>query len=143
MSVTLSLYNHTAKRFAEGSNGPSDTYKLKLLTAATFNPADTTLTATGGTETAEANGYTAGGQALTSVAITTVNTNDAAFDAADVTWSATTGSIEASFAILYNDTDTNDPPVAFLDFGGVQQASAGTDFRVIWNAGGILTFTVA
>ena len=143
MAVTISLYNHTAKRFADGSNGVSDTYKLKLLTAATFDASHTILTATGGTETSAANGYTAGGAALSNVAVTTVTTNDAMFDADDVVWTATGGSIQASYAILYNDTDTSDPPVAFIDFGGLQQAGAGTDFRIIWNANGIFNFTVS
>lgn len=143
MAVTISLYNHTAKRFAEGSNAVGDTYKVKLLTAATFNATHTTLAATGGTEVANANGYTTGGATLTSVAVTTETTNDAKFDAADVTWTASGGAITASYGILYNDTDTDDPPVAFIDFGGSESAGDGTDFKIIWNASGIFTFTVA
>lgn len=142
MPVTISLYDHTAKRFADGSNAVGDTYKLKLLTAATFSAAHTTLAATGGTEVANANGYTTGGATLGSVVVNQTG-NDAAFDAADVTWSASGGAITASYGIIYNDTDTNDPPVAFIDMGGSQTAGDGTDFKVIWNASGIVTFTVA
>jgi hypothetical protein len=43
MPVTISLYNHTARLFADGSNAAADTYKLALYTAATFNAANTTL----------------------------------------------------------------------------------------------------
>lgn len=142
MPVTISLYDHTAKRFADGSNAVGDTYKLKLLTAATFSAAHTTLAATGGTEVANANGYTTGGATLGSVVVNQTG-NDAAFDAADVTWSALGGAITASYGIIYNDTDTNDPPVAFIDMGGSQTAGDGTDFKVVWNASGIVTFTVA
>ena len=142
MAVTITLYNHTAKLFAEGSNASGDTYKVKLLTAATFDATHTTLSATGGTETTAANGYTAGGATLANVTVNTVTTNDAAFDADDVTWTASGGSIAAGFAILYNDTDANDPPVAFVNFDGTQTAGAGTDFKLVWNASGILTFTV-
>lgn len=142
MPVSISLYDHTAKRFADGSNAVGDTYKVKLLTAATFSAAHTTLTATGGTEVASGNGYTTGGAILTSVVVNQSG-NDAAFDAADVTWSASGGPITASYGIVYNDTDTNDPPVAFIDFGGSQSAGDGTDFKIIWNASGIVTFTVA
>lgn len=142
MPVTISLYDHTAKRFADGSNAVGDTYKLKLLTAATFSAAHTTLAATGGTEVANANGYTTGGATLSSVVVNQSG-NDAAFDAADVTWSASGGALTASYGIIYNDTDTNDPPVAFIDMGGSQTAGDGTDFKVIWNASGIVTFTVA
>jgi len=143
VAVTVSLYNHTAKRFADGSNAVGDTYKVKLLTAATFNATHTTLAATGGTEATAGTGYTAGGQALAGVAVTTITTNDAKFDANDVTWTASGGAITASYAILYNDTDTDDPPVAFIDFGGSESASSGTDFIIVWNASGIFTWTVS
>lgn len=143
MAVTISLYNHTAKRFAEGANSSGDTYKAKLLTAATFNATHTTLVATGGTEVANANGYLTGGKALTNVAVTTTTTNDAKFDADDVTWSASGGSITASHCVLYNDSDADDPPVAFIDFDGSKSAGDGTDFKIIWDANGIFTFTVA
>ena len=142
MAVTISTYNHTAKRFAEGSNAVDDTYRVKLLTAATFNATHTTLAATGGTEVTNGNGYTTGGAALTSVAVTTETTNDAKFTAAEVVWTATGGSIAASYAILYNDTDADDPPVAFIDFGGSQSAGDTAQFKIIWNASGIFTFSV-
>ena len=143
MAVTISLYNHTAAKFANGSFAAADTYKVKLLTAATFNATHTTLAGTGGTESTTATGYTAGGQTLASVAVTTVTTNDAKFDADDLTWSASGGAIVASYAILYNDTDADDPPVAFIDFGGSESAGDGTDFIIVWNASGIFTWTVA
>lgn len=143
MAVTISLYNHTAKLFAEGSNSSGDTYKVKLYTAATFNATHTTLAGVGGTEATTGTGYNAGGPALTNVAVTTVTTNDARFDADDVTLTASGGSITASYGVIYNDTDANDPPLAFIDFDGSQSAGAGTDFKIIWDANGIFSFTVA
>lgn len=143
MAVTISLYNHTAAKFADGSFIPGDTYKVMLCTAATFDATNTTLAGITKTEVAGANGYTTGGQALAGVAVTTVTTNDAKFDANDVTWTASGGAITASYAILYNDTDANDPPVAFIDFGASESASDGTDFVIVWNASGIFTWTVA
>lgn len=143
MAITISLYNHTAKLFADGSNAAGDTYKVKLLSAATFDASHTTLAATGGTEATTGTGYTAGGATLANVSVTTVTTNDAKFDADDVTWTASGGSLTASYAILYNDTDSNDPPLAFIDFDGSQSAGDGTDFKIVWNASGIFTFTVS
>jgi hypothetical protein len=143
MAVTINLYNHTAKRFADGSNAVGDTYKVLLATAATFTAADTTLAGVTYTEVANGNGYTTGGVALTGVAVTTVTTNDAKFDADDASWTASGGSITASYAILYNDTDADDPPVAFIDFDGSESAGDTTDFKIVWNASGIFTFTVA
>jgi hypothetical protein len=142
VAVTISLYNNTAKRFAEGSNAATDTYKVMLCTAATFDAANTTLAGVTKTETASGNGYTTGGATLSSVAVTTVGTNGAKFDADDAVWTASGGSIAASFAILYNDTDANDPPVAFIDFGGAESAGDSTDFLIVWDSNGIFTWTV-
>ena len=145
MAVTISLYNHTAKLFAEGSNASGDTYKVTLYSAFSFDATDTTkaLAESGGTQLSTANGYTQDSKTLSGVAVTTVTTNDAKFDADDVTWTASGGSIAAIGALVYNDTDTNDPPVAYIDFGGTETAGDGTDFKLIWNASGIFTWTVA
>jgi hypothetical protein len=143
MAVTVSLYNHTSQRFASGANSSADTYNLILCTAATFNAADTTLAGITKTETADGNGYTSGGQQLTGVSVVTVTTNDAKFTADPVTWTATGGTITASYAILVNSTDTDSPPLLFIDFGNSETALDGNDFKVLWNANGIVSFTVA
>ena len=142
MPVTISAYNHFARLVASGANIAADTYKLKLLTAATFDASHTTLAATGGTEATTGTGYLATGQALTGVTINTVTTNDAAFDANDVVWTASGGQISARYAILYNDTDVNDPPLLFIDFGEVKTSDDGIEFKVIWPATGIFTVSV-
>jgi hypothetical protein len=139
MAVTISLYNHTRARFLSGANAVGDTYKVKLFTAATFNASDTTEAEAGGTEHDNINGYITGGATLANVDVTIANVADAKFDADDVSWAATGGEIEASYARIYNDTDTDKPPVAFIDFGGTETADAGTDFKLIWNAAGIIT----
>lgn len=145
MAVTITLYNHTAQLFASGTLVAADTYKVKLYSALTPSAAHTTLAGVdaAGTEATAGTGYTAGGQALANVAITTVTTNDAKFDADDLTWTASGGSIAASHAVIYNDTDANDPPVAYIDFGATETAGSGTNFVITWNASGIFTFTVA
>lgn len=142
MAVTISLYNHTARLFASGANAAADTYKVMLCSAATFSAANETLASITKTEVS-GNGYTAGGATLANVAVTTTTTNDATFDADDATWTASGGSITASYAILYNATDSGSPPLAFIDFGGSESAGNGTQFRLNWNASGIFSFTVA
>lgn len=142
MAVTISPYNHTSKLFMDGTNAVSSTFRVKLLTAATFDATHTTLAATGGTEVTNANGYVTNGKALTTVAVTTVNTKDAKFDADDTIWDATGSGISATKAILYNDTATNDPPLWFIDFGETKTASAGDQFKIIWPAAGISTIAV-
>lgn len=146
MAVTVSLYNHTAAKFLDGSFAVGDTYKINLYSAFTFTASDTTKAAaeTGATQLTTANGYTQDTKALTTVAVTTVTTNDAKLDADDVTWTASGGDIgPAQYAMVYNDTDTNDPPVLFIDFGQAETATNGTDFKIVWNASGIITLTYA
>jgi len=144
MAITVTLFNHAAKLFASGANAAADTYKLKLYSALTPNAANTTLAQVDatGTEATAGTGYTAGGQALANVAVTTVTTNDSKFDADDVTWTASGGTIVAAYGVIYNDTDANDPPLAYINFDGTQTATDGADFKVTWNASGIFTFTV-
>lgn len=141
MPVTISLYNQAREQFLSGKNAPSDTYKLQLLTAATFDATHTTLAGAGGTEVANGNGYTTGGATLTNVTVSIINTDEAKFDADDVIWTATGSGIQAGFGRIYNDTDSGKPVVAFINFDGSKTAIAGTEFKVIWNAAGIITAT--
>lgn len=143
MTVTISLYNHTARYLANGEVMAAPQIRLALCTSATFNASDATYASITKTVLPNAiNGYTEA--VLDGVAVSTVTTNDAKLDASDVIWIAQGGSISAAFAILYFVQVTNDQiPLAFIDFGGTQTAADGTEFRVTWNAGGIFTFTVA
>jgi len=143
MAATISPYNHTTRRFASGQNAESDTYRLILCTAATFDGADETLADVAYTEVADGNGYTEGGAELTGVIVQTVNTRDAAFDADDVIWTADGGSIEAGYGLLVLDDGVDYPPLFFIDFDGSRIATDGNEFPVVWNADGIFTFEVA
>lgn len=144
MAVTVTLYNHTVQRFASGANIAADTYTICLYSAFTFNATHTTKATaeSGATQLATGNGYTQDAKNLASVTINTVTTNDAAFDAADVSWTASGGNIgPATYAVLYNTTDASSPPVLYIDFGEAKTANDGTPFNITWNASGIVTFT--
>jgi hypothetical protein len=144
MAVTISLYNHTASKFADGSFAVGDTYTINLYTVLSFDATATTKAAaeSGATQVSTAFGYTQDAKNLASVAVSVVTTNDAKFDAADVQWTASGGAIAASKALIYNNTDANDPPVAYIDLDGSQSAGDGTTFNIVWSASGIVTFTV-
>ena len=144
MPVTISLYNHTASKFADGSFAVGDTYTINLYTVLSFDATATTKAAaeSGATQVSTAFGYTQDAKNLASVAVNIVTTNDANFDAADVQWTASGGAIAAAKALIYNNTDANDPPVAYIDFDGSQSAGDGTTFNIVWSASGIVTFTV-
>jgi len=81
-------------------------------------------------------GYTAGGAALASKAVTQAATTK--FDAADTEWTSST--ITASHAVIYDDTMTNDDLIASIDFGGSQSSTSGT-FKIQWHADGIITLS--
>jgi hypothetical protein len=83
--------------------------------------------------------------ALTGVTTTTVTTNDAMFDAADTVWTPTSGPLSAAYALLYNSTDLDSPPLFHYDFGGTITATLSplAPFTITWNALGIGLLTVA
>ena len=80
-------------------------------------------------------GYDAGGKSLSSVTLTQSG-GTITFDAADVTWTSST--ITARAAVVYDDSLTNDPLIAYIDFGADKSSSAG-DFVLTFNASGIFT----
>lgn len=120
----------------------SDTLKLTLHTS-TYTPTQATdrIKATATNELGTAGGYTALGQALASktyVASSLVTT----FDAADVTWTAT--SVTHRYGVVWDDTPTApaDPLMLYIDNGG-DITTSSTDLVYQFNAGGIFTLTVA
>jgi hypothetical protein len=144
--TTIALYNHTVSKFADGTFGQADTYKLVLLNQASvtaFDPADATLTAVLSGETeVSGNGWTAGGVTLTSVEIVLKDTDDAMFNAANIdSITATGGAIGPAYGgVIINSTEADSPPVALIDFEGAKTADLGTNFNVTWHADGIVEF---
>lgn len=143
MPVSVSLYNHTVKRFLSGENAQGDTYRVNLYTVLPFDATAATKAAAeaGSTQLPTASGYVQNSKTLANVVAAIVAPNDARFDADDVTWTATGGAITANFALVYNDTDVDDPPVLRIDFDGAQSAPDTTDFKIVWNAAGIIAAT--
>ena len=80
-------------------------------------------------------GYTAGGAALGTKAVTAGATTK--FTAANTTW--TTCSITAYFAVIYDITVSNHL-IASIDFGGAVTSTNGT-FQITWDAAGIIQLT--
>lgn len=123
-------------------NLSSDTIKV-MLTTSSYTPnqnshdfKDDVTNEVSGT------GYSAGGAAIGSPAVT-VSTTTTKFDGDDVQW--TTSTITARYAVIYDDTpsgDGNKPLIAYVDFGENKSSEAGT-FKLTWSASGIVTITVA
>jgi len=107
-----------------------DTFKIALLKATasgsgTFGAATTNYSNLSTDELGNGNGYTTGGNTLSSVTPVADGTT-AICDFADTTWSAAT--FTTSGALIYNDTDSG-AACAVLSFGGDQQVSSG-DFQI-------------
>jgi len=137
------LLNGFKKRIMDGSiDLDTDTIKVALLGGTYVADVDGhTFWSDVKASEVSGTGYVSGGQALASKVVTQDNTADkASFDAADVTWSAST--ITARYAVLYKDTGTatTSPLICCFDFGADKSSSNG-DFTIQWNAGGILTLT--
>ncbi len=80
-------------------------------------------------------GYSADGESLSSVTLTQSG-GTITFDADDVTWTSST--ITARGAVVYDDSLTNNPLIAYIDFGADKSSSSG-DFVLSFNASGIFT----
>lgn len=101
----------------------TDTLRMALYTSTATLGASTT--AYSATNEVSGTGYVAGGEALTSVTLTTDGAT-AYFDCADVTWSSAT--ITANGALIYNASKSN-KAIAVLAFGGDKTSTNG-DFTV-------------
>lgn len=142
MAVTMSLYDHTVKLIVN-KEVTYTTLKVKLLdNTATFSASQTTVASVDGSGAKEVsgNGWTSGGITLTGVAVTQVTTNDAMLDADDVAVTASGGSIGPAYAALVYDSTSN-KPLVYIDFGQAQSAGSTTDFKIVWDATGIIKFS--
>lgn len=114
------------------SNPGGNTFKIALGKAAasitgTYGAATTNYSDLTGNsdELANGNGYTTGGNTLTSVTPVSDGTT-AVCDFSDTTWTSAT--FTTSGAIIYN-SSASDAACAVLSFGGDQQVSSG-DFTI-------------
>lgn len=123
-------------------NLASDSFKIALFTALTITASDTTYAGlSGATETTNGAGsaYTAGGLALSGLAVTTSGTTAVWTSSVNPSW--TTATFSAAYGVIY-DTSVSNDLVGVIDFGGTYSVSAGT-FTISWSSspltGSILT----
>lgn len=92
---------------------------------ADFNPAVNQVTPSGT--------YVAGGQALASVVVSTIESpiNMVYLDAANVTWTGCT--MSAVGAVVYDDADANDRVLCYIEFDETKTCTDG-DFTIQWAA---------
>lgn len=142
MAVTAHAYPQVAQKLATKTvNLSTDALKVMLLSAYTFANTHATMAdvLAAGTE-ATGTGYTAGGQALSSVTLSTSGTVTT-LDCADPAWASST--ITASFAVFYDaagGTNATNYPICYWDLGGAQSSSAAT-FTLTISASGLYAIT--
>ena len=143
MAAVVTLYDHTIARQVAGLSPATNTFKVNLYTVLPLVAGATTKAEAeaGATQLPTANGYTQDAKALTGVVVPTIATNDAKFSFDTVQWDPTGAGIAGSFALVFDDTPADDPPIAHIDFGGEVTAEAGVPFQIIPPAGGFVTYT--
>ena len=149
MAVSHKLFAKFPMNAAGGDasgDGPMDLLSDSIkatLHASSWTPNQSTnevkADATG--ELSTAGGYTAGGVALSSKTYTS-SSLVTTFDAADVTWTATT--ITHRYLVTWDDTvaTPTDPLISYVD-NASDVTTASSDLSYTWNASGLFTFTVS
>ena len=126
-------------------NFGSDTFSVRLITDAATEPVAGTATPRwadfSGNECTQGGGYTTGGETLSGTSTAEAAGVTTFDDSGNVVWTKTAGSpTDIYWAVLVNDTASNDECVGFLDMGGPVSMVDG-NVSITWNASGILTLT--
>lgn len=145
MAVSAKMYGKFLQSLANKEvDLDTDTLKVMLCTSSYTPDQDTHQYKSSVTNEVTGTGYTATGVALSSVVVSyTAGTNTLAVDAADSSWATST--ITARYAVIYDASPASDatrPLIGYVDFGADVSSTAAT-FTIQWDAGGILTITVA
>lgn len=139
--ATFTFFDEFKKYLADGTID-LDTHTFKAGLTNTAPTAGTDTVWANITEISAGNGYTAAGQALTSVtwAETGAGTGIWQWTAADFSWTASGGSIGTfRYVVIYDDTPTSpaDPLVGYWDYGSALTVTTGNTFTADIGASGI------
>ena len=130
MAITTALCNSFKTELLKGVHDlDTDVIKIALIKDSptrTYNASTTNYSdVTGNSDEVVGTGYTAGGNTLTSAAIS-LDGSTAIVDFADTTWTSAT--IAADGCIIYNESASG-AAIAVIDFGGTVSSTAG-DFTL-------------
>ena len=125
MAITSAICNSFKTEILTGVHNftasSGNTFNLALYTSsATLNKSTTAYTTS---EEVSGSGYTAKGNALTSVT-PALSTDTAVCDFADTSF--TSASFTARGCLIFNDSATGDPAVCAIDFGADKTVTSGT-----------------
>lgn len=131
MSEIIKFYSFVEARNEKKHNLGSDTLKWVLTNTA---PALTNTVLADITQIANGNGYTTGGTAMT---VTSSSQSSGLYTlmADPVTFTASGGTMATfRWAVLYNDTATNDELIGYIDFATGRSMAAGEYVTITPNA---------
>ena len=125
MAITSAICNSFKVEILTGTHNftasTGDTFNLALYTSSATLDKDTT--AYDSTNEISGTGYTAKGNALTSVT-PVLSTDTAVCDFANTSWSS--ASFTANGCLIFNDDVVGDPAVCVIAFGGDKTVTSGT-----------------
>lgn len=135
--TTINFFNcFFADAMNKVHNLGSDTLKVALTDTA---PYSTYTVLADIQQISSGNGYTTGGQALDSVT-STQTLGVYTLSASDETFTASGGAMaQFRYAILYNDTASGDPLIAYWDNGSEVNLATGQAFKLDFPSGAIFT----
>lgn len=148
MAASITFYESFREYMADGTiDLDTDTFKVSLHTS-TYSPNASTHTVYANltNELSTANGYTSGGATLGSVSWNRSG-GTVTFDAADTSWTASSGTITARYAVIRKDGTANaiaSPLVAYILLDTTPADVSVTDTNTLtlqWNASGIFTLS--
>ena len=137
--ATFNKFNSFVEAVAEKKHDlGADTLKVMLTLTA---PVATNTVKADLTEIAAGNGYTAGGNTATQTSSAQTSGTYKLVLADPTTWTASGGAIaNFRYAVLYNDTATNDELIGWWDYGSTVTVNAGETFTVDFDpTNGVLT----
>jgi hypothetical protein len=139
MAVTATMPGQVASK-ANLANWGTGTYKCALMNSLAAYAQDTTdfWDDLDQDEVANGNGYTTGGNTLTTFTVSyDAATNRNRFRAVVPAWTSSGAGFSAVGAVIYEDTGgaaTADPVIAVIDFGETLTASNGGTFTITLDA---------
>lgn len=130
--ATFNKFNSFSEALAEKlHNLGSDTLKVMLCLTA---PVAANAVKADLTEISAGNGYTAGGTAAT-ISSSAQSSGTYKLTLADVVFTASGGAIDDfRYAVLYNDTASNDELIGYWDYGSTVTVLSGETFTVDFDA---------
>ncbi len=140
----VTVFDEAKAYMIDGGWEATDDIKCAVLDNTTAPTAADTTPALGDyTQVGAAGSYTTGGTSLGNLGTcVTEAAGTMTFDSAtNPTWAQNASNdTDAYWGLIYNDTDTGDLAIAFVELGGPVDMSAGA-LTITWNASGIFTIT--